>query len=194
MQQSFQHRQAAWVGLVNRFKNYSRWAWHWYKLHPYRNTLVVGLLLYFLFFRGSDPRDTFRSYLSGVTFDLAYPVEELDLPAAIGSDRYFYKVKYGSLDYTYWFRATRYDGWQAVVDLEFDLLVNGPIEAKNETPVVNNSTKNERKQKIKMQLIYQHRSLDKAWSWKSLKLDDDVDFALLPSDFVNSKILESLKK
>lgn len=54
--QEFQYRRGeAFVGILNRMKNYARWAWEWYKLNPYRNTLVAALLL-LLLFRG--PADT----------------------------------------------------------------------------------------------------------------------------------------
>ncbi len=42
------------VGIFNRLKNYARWSWEWYKLHPYRNTLVLVLLL-IIFARGGQP-------------------------------------------------------------------------------------------------------------------------------------------
>lgn len=37
------------IGQMNRWKNYSRWSWDWYKLNPYRNTLVATLFVLLLF-------------------------------------------------------------------------------------------------------------------------------------------------
>lgn len=37
------------IGQINRLKNYTRWSWEWYKVNPYRNTLVAVLLFVILF-------------------------------------------------------------------------------------------------------------------------------------------------